>query len=219
MRRLDGRFEKRFYYVQVKFWKELLFLVLFGGLTSGCAFTDITIQMPQPGVSTKSSGGNGRALLVPTFVDKRPEQRIGMKKNNYGMDTASVFPSQDPNSWLGSRLRDELSAAGFLVNSEGDTINPIKIEGFTYQLFIEPVVQWMTVDLETDLWVNIRVSRPDGLEAERQYFVKGIEQNPLFASEDSYVESLRKASNELMKRVVDGLINLLNRFPETQGRS
>lgn len=193
-------------------WLPLLALV--GGLTGGCAFGDLTIQMPQPGTTTGYSGGNERALIVPAFVDKRPEQRIGMKKNNYGMDTANVFPNQNADEWLGSRLGNELRSAGFRVNPQGDNPNATKIQGFTHQLFIEPVVQWTTVDLESDISVLIRVSRPDGLEAERRYFVKGLEQ-ALFGLEDTYAASLRKASDDLMKRVVADIINLLNRFPET----
>jgi hypothetical protein len=81
------------------FWLNLTrclpLLVLVGGLTGGCAFSDLTIQMPQPGTTTGYSGGKERVLIVPAFVDKRSEQRIGMKKNNYGMDTANVFPSQN----------------------------------------------------------------------------------------------------------------------------
>lgn len=196
-------------------WLPLLVLV--GGLTGGCAFGDLTIQMPQPGTTTGYSGGNERVLIVPAFVDKRPEQRIGMKKNNYGMDTANVLPNQNADEWLGSRLGNELRSAGFRVNPQGDNPNATKVQGFTHQLFIEPVVQWTTVDLESDISVLIRVSRPDGLEAERRYFVKGLEQ-ALFGLDDTYSASLRKASDDLMKRVVADIINLLNRFPETPVR-
>jgi hypothetical protein len=71
-----------------------------------------------------------------------------------------------------------------------------------------------SVDLETDLSVRIRVTRPDGVEAERQYFVKGIDQG-LASLAGSYTASLRKATDTLMKRIVADVINLLNRFPES----
>jgi hypothetical protein len=111
-------------------------------------------------------------------------------------------------------LGNELKSAGFRVSPQGDNPNATKIQGFTHQLFIEPIVQWTTVDLESDISVLIRVSRPDGLEAERRYFVKGLEQ-ALFGLDDTYAASLRKSSDDLMKRVVADIINLLNRFPET----
>ena len=201
----------------VNLTRWLPLLVLVGGLNGGCAFSDLTIQMPQPDTTTGYSGGNERVLIVPAFVDKRAEQRIGMKKNNYNMDTANVFANQSVNEWLGTRLSNELRSAGFIVNPQGDNPNAAKIQGFTRQLFIEPVIQWTTVDLESDLSVLIRVSRPDGLEAERRYFVKGLEQ-ALFGLDDTYARSLRKSSDDLMKRVVADIINLLNRFPETPVR-
>ena len=192
------------------------FLMFLVALTAGCAFGDITVPMPQQGATTGYSGGANRIVIVPTFVDKRLNQgRIGMKKNNYAMDTANVFPAENINQWLGTRLGNELKAAGFRIDAKADNNNAAKIQGFTHRLFIEPVVQWTTVDLETDLSVVIRVSRPDGLEAERRYFVKGLDQ-ALVGLEDSFAASLRKASDELMKRVVADIINLLNRFPEPQ---
>ncbi len=197
----------------VSLTRWLPLLVLVGGLTGGCAFGDLTVQLPQPGATTGYSGGNARVLIVPAFGDKRAEQRIGMKKNGYGMDTANVLASQNVSGWLGSRLGNELRSAGFQVNPQGGNPNATKIQGFTHQLFIEPVVQWTTVDLESDIAVLIHVSRPDGLEAERRYFVKGLEQ-ALVGLEDTYAASLRKASDDLMKRVVADVINLLNRFPE-----
>lgn len=197
----------------------LPFLVLIGGLTGGCVFrfSDRTIQMPQPGMTTGYSGGNERVLIVPAFVDKRAEQRIGMVLSNNNWDTANVFANQNVNEWLSSRLGNELRSAGFRVNPQGDNPNATKIQGFTYQLFIEPVVKWRTVDLESDISVLIRVSRLDGLEAERRYFVKGFEEAD-FWMDDVYAASLRKSSDDLMKRVVADIINLLNRFPETPVR-
>jgi len=212
---IDGRSLHPF---GVNLTRWLPLLVLVGGLTGGCAFGDLTIQMPQSGTTTGYSGGKERVLIVPVFTDKRAEQRIGMKKNGYGMDTADAFPSQDVNTWLGFRLGNELKSMGFQVNPQGDNPNATKIQGFTHQLFIEPVVQWFTVDIESDISVLIRVSRPDGLEAERRYFVKGLEQTIAGNIEYTYVASLRKASDHLINRVAADVMNLLNRFPETPAR-
>lgn len=195
-----------------------LLITIVGAVFAGCAFGNITVPMPQPGGTTGYSGGADRPVVVPAFVDKRPDQsRVGMKKNNLNQDTASVLPSLNVNEWLGTRLVNELKSAGFRVDAKGDNAKVTKIQGFTQKLFIEPVVQWSTVDVETDLSVLIHVSRPDGLEAERRYFVKGLDP-ALMALEDSYASSLRQAMDALMKRVVADIINLLNRFPETEAR-
>ena len=150
-----------------------LLITIVGAVFAGCAFSNITVPMPQPGGTTGYSGGADRTVVVPAFVDKRYDQsRVGMKKNNYNQDTASVLPSLNVNEWLATRLVNELKSAGFRVGTTGENVKVTKIQGFTQKLFIEPVIQWSTVDVETDLSVLIHVSRPDGLEAERRYFVK-----------------------------------------------
>ena len=201
-------------------WLPLLVLV--GALTSGCLFprsdvnSDFTLPLPQPGVTTRCSGGNERVLIVSPFVDKRAEQRIGMRKNHTDKDdVGSVFANHNVKEWLSSRLSNELNSAGFRVNPQGVHPNATTIQGFINDLFIEWVTHWSIVDVESDISVLIHVSRPDGLEAERLYFVKGVEQVSPFASQAAYAASLRKSSDDLMKRVVAGSIDLLNRYPET----
>lgn len=197
---------------------EALLILILGAAIAGCAFGDITVPMPPVVGTTGYSGGADRPVIVAAFIDKRPDQsRVGMKKNNLNQDTASVLSSQNVNEWLGTRLGNELKSAEFRVDTKGGNAKATKIQGFTQKLFIEPVVQWLTVDVETDLSVLIHVSRPDGLEAERQYFVKGLDP-ALMALEDSYAASLRQATGALMKRVAADIINLLNRFPETEAR-
>lgn len=200
--------------------------LIIGVLSAGCAFIDDTIPLPQSGSTTGYTGGNGRVLVVPPFINRRSEERIGMVKNGYGMDTASVFANQNVEEWLASRLREELTSAGFHVNRQGEHLNATTVQGITQELFIEPVtVSYGRTDYESDIAVLIRMSRPDGLEAERRYYAKGSEHEPgyykkgmdeLFKQEDPRIGSLRKSSDDLMKRVVADIINLLNRFPESQ---
>lgn len=197
-------------------------LVLVGGLTSGCQFPgsdinrDFTLPLPQPGVTTTYSGGNERVLIVSPLVDKRAEQRIGMRKSVTDKDDiGSVFANQNVNEWLRSRLSNELNSAGFRVNPQGDHPNATIISGFINELFIEWVAHTWSVDLESDISVLIHVSRSDGLEAERLYFVKGVEQVSTWASQAAFAASLRKSSDDLMRRVVADIIDLLTRYPET----
>jgi hypothetical protein len=192
---------------------QMCAFVMLAGLVSGCAFANVNVSLPAD-TTAGYSGGQGRALIIPTFVDRREvKERVGMQKNNFGMDTASAVPDQSVDAWLTARLASELRSAGFQIVSEGPNPKASRVQGYILKLFIEPVQQWMTVDLETDLSVRIRVTRPDGVEAERQYFVKGVEQG-LASLAGSYTASVRKATDTLMKRIVADVINLLNRFPE-----
>ncbi len=198
--------------VTSNFLRTVLVAVL-TSVVSGCAFSDIRVSLPtQP--TSGYSGGDSRVLMVPKFIDQREiKDRIGMQKNGYGMDTANAVPDQSLDVWLATRLAAELQAVGFQVVSDGTNPKATKIQGYVLKLFVEPVQQWTTIDLETDLAVQIQIIRPDGLEAERRYFIKGVEQG-LMSSSGTFNGSVNKASDALMKRMVPDIVNLLNKYPE-----
>lgn len=193
------------------FIRPALMIVI--GALSGCAFSNIPVTLPtQP--TSGYSGGDNRVLIVPKFIDQRQiKDRIGMQKNGYGMDTASAMADQNVDAWLAERLTAELRAVGFQVVGAGAQAKGTQIQGYVIKLFAEPVQQWTTMDLETDLAVRIELSRPDGLEAERRYFIKGVEQGMMSLS-GAFNGSVSKTSDALMKRLIPDIINLLNKFPE-----
>src|SRR2546422_2938105 len=86
-------------------------------LSVGCAFGNVSLQLPTGPIGTGLSGGAGREIvLVTPFRDGRQiRDRCGMKKNGYNMDTASVLCSADPASWIANYLAAEFKAAGFSV--------------------------------------------------------------------------------------------------------
>lgn len=186
-------------------------------------YSNSTISMPSAEASNNYSGGANRLVVVQAFIDKRSDQsRIGMKKlkNEY---TANILADQDINEWMGLRLSNEFKAAGFRLEANGGSGMATKVQGFTQKVFIEPVVQAWTVDFETDVSVLIHVSRPDGLVAERRYFVKSrhpyspeLTFSLAHAMEPHNALSLRQAMDMLMKRVVADVIKLLDRFPDTE---
>ena len=188
-------------------------VVILATIVSGCAFSNISVNLPtQP--TSGYSGGENRAVLVPKFIDQRDiKDRIGMQKNGYAMDTANAIPDQSVDAWLAARLAAELNSAGFQVLGDGANPKAIKIQGYVLKMFTEPVVQWTTVDVETDLAVRIQLIRGDGLEAERRYFVKAVQQGMMSLS-GAFNGSVNKASDALMKRLVPDIINLLNKYPE-----
>jgi hypothetical protein len=187
-------------------------ILLFGSLVSGCAFSNVEVRLSTEATSAYS-GGQDRPLAISSFVDQRPiKGRIGMQKNGYGMDTANAVADQSVDAWLTARLAGELRSAGFQIVSDGAAPNATKINGQVLKLFVEPVQQWSTVDVETDLSVRIQVTRPDGFQAERQYFVKAVDQGMASLS-GAYTASVSKATEVLMKRIVVDVINLMNKFP------
>ena len=190
-----------------------LVFVILSAVVSGCAFSNISVTLPtQP--TSGYSGGDNRVLTVPKFIDQREiKDRIGMQKNGYGMDTANAVADQSVDAWLGARLAAELKAVGFQVVGEGANPKATTIQGYVLKMFAEPVQQWTTMDLETDLAVRIQLIRGDDLEAERRYFIKAVEQGMMSLS-GAFNGSVNKASDALMKRLVPDIINLLNKYPE-----
>lgn len=186
-------------------------------------YSNSTISMPSAEASNNYSGGANRLVVVPAFIDKRLDQnRIGMKKLK-GEYTANILTAQDVNEWLGLRLSNELKAAGFRLEANSESTRATTIQGFMQKVFIEPVVQAWTVDFETDVSVLIHVARPDGLVAERRYFVKSrhpyspeLTFSLAHAMEPYNASSLRQAMDMLMRRVVADVIKLLDQFPETE---
>ena len=192
--------------------RAIIFLTLF---LSGCAFTDVRVTLPQS-VSTGYSGGNERQVVIMSpLEDKRlhPE-KCGIKKNGYNMATAKAICSMDPSTWLAQILETELKSAGFSVVSE-ETAKPsaIRLNGSLLQIFVEPVIGFTTVKLETDIHVKVKATSETGLLAERSFFVKEAD-SALVASDGNYQTSLTQGSMRIVKEIVAAIISLMNRYPQ-----
>jgi len=186
-------------------------------MMQGCAFKETSLDLPPSQAITNYSGGEGRVILLPGFADERTiKNRIGMKKNTHGLDGAPVLAKTELSSWFTTRLGAELKAAGFqVVNAPSDS-EALELRGTILKYFIEPVMRggWY-VYIEADISVRLRVKRFDGFEAERKYYVKGVNQGQVIML-DHYVLAQQKAVDTLMKRIVPDLINLLNKYPTTR---
>lgn len=200
-----------------------LALVLFGAVlaTSGCAFTDINMRMPADVEDVPGSVGAGRSIsVVVPFVESRGEHiaRCGMQKNGYNMDTADATCSKPPTQWIGTLLAQELRQAGFdvsVVPTPGGMSNenvPV-VEGELVKLFVEPVIGFWSGSLEADLHVNLRVRRGDGLDAQRDFFQKGIRSGVMASVTPIYETALTRATNEIVWEMVAEVANLLDKYP------
>jgi len=186
-------------------------------ILSACAFTNVTVNPPASRVSTQLSGGDGRELVVHTpFADERAvRQRCGMMKNGYNMDTASVLCSSDPTGWLADLLVAELRAAGFKVMTEGVTSksNGVMIDGVLLKFFVEPVIGFSTVTVETDIHIKLVATSKNGLNAERSFFVKGSN-SALTGMASNFQPSVDDATKMVIKDMVSAILTLMNRYPE-----
>jgi hypothetical protein len=186
-------------------------------LASGCAFHDVSLDMPISGLSTPLRGGNGRQIVVTVpFADQRAQpNRCGMQKNGYNMDTANVLCRKEPTQWFAQLLGDELRAAGFTVVAADAAHKPsaLRVDGTLLQLFVEPLAGAFTVSCEADLQVRLVASSETGLHAERTFMAKGVWQG--FAGIDGpFQDSFKKASDAVLSDVVEAILDLMNRYPQ-----
>lgn len=185
------------------------------GGVSGCAFTDVPVTLPTA-MSTGLSGGDGRQVVVLTpFKDERATpNRCGIQKNSYNAETASAICSADPAKWMGEMLAAQLTAAGFAV-VQRDAAKPaaLAINGTLMTFFVEPVIGFSSITLETDIRAKLVVSSTSGLVAERTFFTKAVT-SALVARAGNFQTSVDEATQTIVKDMVAAVISLANRYPQ-----
>lgn len=192
-------------------------LVVCLSLLSACAFTDVKIDPPPPETFTHFSGGDSREIIVlKPFADEREfRNRCGVQKNSFNMDTASALCSAQPTVWLADLLAAELKAAGFVVKTDRADSKPnaVTIEGSLFKFFVEPVIGFTTITLETDIHIKLVATSPNGLNAERSFFVKGS-YSALTGMASNFQTSADEALRKIVKEMVSAILTLTNRYPE-----
>ena len=185
---------------------------------AACAFKDVPLQMP-PSVGTGLQGGDGRVVIVRRpFKDTRPDPgRCGMQKNGGGSATAKAVCSEPPASWLASLLVTELRAAGFTVVETSDKPSAVELDGTVAQFFVEPLVLFSTVDVETDVKVSLSATSASGLAAERTFYVKAVRSSAA-ATPANFQKSIEIASRQIARDLVAAVLSLMNRYPELGSR-
>jgi uncharacterized lipoprotein YajG len=151
------------------------------------------------------------------FADERPARdRCGMQKNGYNMDTANVYCAEEPARFLADLLAKELAASGFRVvpATEGAAV---RIEGRLQQFFVEPKIGFFTFTPEADVHVRLVASAATGLLAERDFYVKEVEES-LVGTEDNFQQASNAAVRAVVKDMVAAIIALLDRYPDAQLR-
>lgn len=185
---------------------SLLVLPLLSFVLWGCAFNDYRMQLPKHVVSGRKFEGKGRTIVVVgPFADKRATpDRIGMKKDGYGIETASVLCAGTPSAWIADRLAEDLASSGFTVlTGEAAALastGTLRVEGEILKLFGEPVVGFFATNVETDFHVRLVATLPSGRRAERNVFVKG-------RSPDSVnIQCIMLLAGGLLPAVVSGAV-------------
>ncbi|MDP2339508.1 MAG: hypothetical protein Q8O67_01010 [Deltaproteobacteria bacterium] len=200
--------------------RSLVVLVVLCLASSGCAFTRLTLLAPVDPPAAVRDRGQGRTVVVVPWLDARPQpHRCGMKRNGYGFETVNVYCADEPGELLATRLRAHLQAAGFRVIDVDDDAAASadwRVEGVLRQLFVEPDVGFLLVSPETDIEVDLLVTRRGGLRARRTFYVKHIESS-LVPADAFFQRSFEAGVRKEGVVVVAALIELMDRPLAAEG--
>lgn len=197
-------------------------MIALSTFATGCAFTNVDVHPPespsppQPGVVVAGPGRGREVIVDAPFVDERYERaRCGMQKNGWDMDTANVSCTVPPGRWFADELAIELARAGYKPLRSDAVPGPttVVVRGAVQQLFLEPVKHFWTVNVEGDFGASLVVTTPNGLHAERGFFVKG-EEASWASTEGTFQSAADVASHRLAREMVVALTDLLDRYPE-----
>ena len=188
--------------------------------STGCAFANVDVRPPDSvAATTPTASGPGRGreiILASPFADARPDpSRCGMQKNGYNADTADVHCTEVPGTWLADALAAELARNGYKP-LRGDAVpgpSSVVVRGTVLEMFFEPVDHFWTRSVEGDTSVKLVVTSPNGLSAERTFYVKGHARG-IASTEGKFQESADDATQQIARGMVQALTELLDRYPE-----
>jgi hypothetical protein len=186
-------------------------------MLSGCALTDVNVKPPSTGLKTPFTGGKQRQVVVISpFTDSREiKSRCGVQKGGYGNETAVAVCQAEPAQWLADLLAGELSAAGFtvLASESAARDTALRLDGVLLKIFAEPVVGFWSTNVESDLNVKLLATSRTGLRAERTFFVKG-ELRSIIWTQGIFNDSLETGAHELLRAMVEAILDLMNKYPQ-----
>jgi hypothetical protein len=187
--------------------------------STGCAFTNVDVHPPDLPSRPVAAAGPGRGrevILLSPFDDNRAvTERCGMQKNGYDSDTADVKCTEPPGRWFADELAVALTSAGFRPLRADAVPGPttVVVRGSVRQLFLEPVHHFWTLTVEGDFAASLVVTSPNGLHAERSFFVKG-EKESMASTEGVFQATADRASHRIAGDMVQALVELLDRYPD-----
>lgn len=185
-------------------------------VASGCAFSDVRLQLPTSEPTHLSGGDQRQVLVVAPFADERAaKNRCGMQKNAYNVDTASALCTPEPPKWIADLLATQLRSAGFVVVLQGVAAKPgaLVVNGALLKFFVEPVIGFTSITLETDVQIRLTVTSASGLLAERTFFSKGITSAQVSRA-GNFETSVDTAAQQITDDMVAAIISLANHYPQ-----
>ncbi|MEZ7198742.1 YajG family lipoprotein [Pseudodesulfovibrio karagichevae] len=166
---------------------------------SGCAMTVDKINVPYQGSAniTVVEGAENVPITV-THEDKRTvyKDRVGTKKNGYGMEMAEIVATNDIAKTVADGVAFELENEGFKVGEEGKTIN-VKL----MRLYNDFKMGFWSGSAVADGLVQIEVRDDGKLIFSKSYEGGGVEESIQLASGKNARAALIKAMTDIVTKI------------------
>lgn len=144
-------------------------------LCSGCALTTATIDVPyQPlGPTAPAPGAAGITVTVSATDGRTTNQdRVGVKKNGYGMEMAPIVASNNIPDTVAGAFQQELAARGFTIGANG-----VGLQVQLVQFYNDFKSGFLAGDAVANVAFNVEVMAPSGTIVFTKYY-QGTGDNP-----------------------------------------
>lgn len=178
----------------------LVFFIFASLQLGGCALTTDKIDLtykPRANISVVEGAENVNVKII--HEDKRTvyKDRVGVKKNGYGMEMAAIVPTKDVSQTFAEAIASEIESLGFKIG-EGGKILKVELVRF-YNDF---KMGFFAGDAVADGLINISVANSSGeLLFSRSYEGGAIEKNIQLALGENARLALTKAMTDIVTKV------------------
>jgi uncharacterized lipoprotein YajG len=175
--------------------------VIAAGLLSACALSEDKVPVDYiPNTGVMPVGGAEAVSLTVTGLDRRAQymDRIGTKKNGYGMEMARIVATNDVVEVVRGGVERELKAQGYAIGPSGLSVT-VELQNF-YNNFRIGLVQGSAV---ADVALAIKVRNAAGSLVYSQLYDATFSIDVMMASGTNAKESLQKALTLATKKIVE----------------
>jgi uncharacterized lipoprotein len=179
---------------------SLILLTVVSLQFGGCALTTDRIDIsynPKANIAVVEGAENIKVKIV--HEDKRTvyKDRVGVKKNGYGMEMAAIVPTKDVAQTFADAIASEIESLGFKIGEGGKTL---KVE--LVRFYNDFKMGFFAGDAVADGLINVSVANGAGeLIFSRSYEGGAIEKNIQLAIGENARLALTKAMTDIVTKV------------------
>jgi uncharacterized lipoprotein len=181
--------------------RAIFVLIFTAFLCSGCALTTATIEVPYQSLTPAAAvpGANGVTVSVSTTDGRTTNRdRVGSKKNGYGMDMAAIVASNNIPDTVGDAFKQELTARGFKIGPNG-----VSLQIELVQFYNDFKIGFFAGDAVANVAFNVEILTPGGtIEFSKYYQGTGDNPNIQIAGGDNAQIALIKAFQDAVASAV-----------------